>query len=117
MNDGECGPTRNPDHAKNPGSPLVCQNSTVFGYRSRYDPLAPSLSEAGDGRDSGGGSTGVDRGTGATASVQERPSVPYVDGLSFLSPDAQDVGRSGLTSFICDVSSVERLPTTDGSIK
>ncbi|MDQ3417863.1 MAG: dipeptidase [Acidobacteriota bacterium] len=56
-------------------------------------------------------------GTGATASVQERPSLPYVDGLSFLSPDAQDVGRSGLTSFICDVSSVERLPTTDGSIK
>jgi membrane dipeptidase len=48
---------------------------------------------------------------------QERPSIPYVDGLSFLSPDAEDVRRSGLTSFVCDVSSVERLPTTDGSIK
>ncbi len=49
--------------------------------------------------------------------AQERPSIPYVDGLSFLSPDAEDVRRSGLTSFICDVSSVERVPTTDGSIK
>jgi membrane dipeptidase len=49
--------------------------------------------------------------------AQERPSIPYVDGLSFLSPDAEDVRRSGLTSFVCDVSSVERLPTTDGSIK
>ena len=49
--------------------------------------------------------------------AQERPSIPYVDGLSFLSPDAEDVRRSGLTSFICDVSAVERLPTTDGSIK
>ena len=52
-----------------------------------------------------------------SAAVQQRPSIPYVDGLSFLSPDPQDVGRSGLTAFICDVSSVERLPTTDGSIK
>ena len=49
--------------------------------------------------------------------AQERPAIPYVDGLSFLSPDPEDVRRSGLTSFICDVSSVERLPTTDGSIK
>ena len=49
--------------------------------------------------------------------AQERPAIPYVDGLSFLSPDPGDVRKSGLTSFICDVSSVERLPTTDGSIK
>src|SRR5829696_3640511 len=49
--------------------------------------------------------------------MQERPSIPYVDGLSFLSPDAADVGRSGLTAFICDVSSVEQLKTTDGSLK
>lgn len=47
----------------------------------------------------------------------ERPSVPYVDGLSFLSPDPADVERSGLSAFICDVSSVERLNTTDGSVK
>lgn len=53
----------------------------------------------------------------ARVAAQERQSVPYVDGLSFLSPDPEDVRRSGLTSFICDVSSVERLPTTDGSIK
>ena len=43
--------------------------------------------------------------------------MPYVDGLSFMSPDPADVGRSGLTAFICDVSSVEQLKTTDGSIR
>jgi len=46
-----------------------------------------------------------------------RPSIPYVDGLSFFSPDPRDVAASGLTAFISDVSSVERLPTTDGSVK
>src|SRR5215213_3120497 len=49
--------------------------------------------------------------------AQERPSVPYVDGLSFFSPDPADVGRSGLAAFICDVSSAEQLKTTDGSLK
>ena len=49
--------------------------------------------------------------------VVERPSMPYVDGLSFLSPDPADVGRSGLSAFICDVSSAEQVPTTDGSVK
>lgn len=49
--------------------------------------------------------------------AQERPSIPYVDGLSFMSPDPADVQRSGLTAFICDVSSVEQLKTTDGSIR
>jgi membrane dipeptidase len=46
-----------------------------------------------------------------------RPTIPYVDGLSFQSPDPQDIARSGLTAFICDVSSGERLPTADGSVK
>jgi microsomal dipeptidase-like Zn-dependent dipeptidase len=46
-----------------------------------------------------------------------RPSILYVDGLSFFSPDPADVGKSGLSAFICDVSSAERLPTTDGTIK
>ena len=49
--------------------------------------------------------------------AQQRPSIPYVDGLSFLSPDPADIARSGLTAFICDVSSGERLATTDGSVK
>ena len=49
--------------------------------------------------------------------AQQRPSMPYVDGLSFLSPDPADIARSGLTAFICDVSSGERLTTTDGSVK
>jgi membrane dipeptidase len=49
--------------------------------------------------------------------AQERPSYPYVDGLSFLSQDPADVGRSGLAAFICDVSSAEQLKTTDGSLK
>ena len=48
---------------------------------------------------------------------QDKPSIPYVDGLSFLSQDAADLGRSGLAAFICDVSSGERLKTDDGSIK
>ena len=51
------------------------------------------------------------------AQAQERPIIPYVDGLSFMSPDPADVARSGLTAFICDVSSVEQLKTTDGSIR
>ena len=53
----------------------------------------------------------------ALSRVQERPSIPYVDGLSFMTPDPADVGRSGLTAFLCDVSSVEQLKTTDGSIR
>ena len=53
----------------------------------------------------------------AVARAQERPSIPYVDGLSFMSPDPADVRRSGLTAFLCDVSSVEQLKTTDGSIR
>jgi membrane dipeptidase len=47
----------------------------------------------------------------------ERPPVPYVDGLTFMSPDPADVERSGLSAFICDVSTVEQLKTTDGSIR
>ena len=47
----------------------------------------------------------------------QRPPIPYVDGLSFLSPDVADVERSGLTAFILDVSSVAPLKTTDGSIR
>src|SRR5687767_11646466 len=49
--------------------------------------------------------------------AQERPKIPYVDGLSFLSPDPADVARSGLTAFICDVSAGEQVKTTDGSVK
>ena len=45
------------------------------------------------------------------------PPMPYVDGLSFLSPDPADVERSGLTAFILDVSSVAPLKTTDGSVR
>jgi membrane dipeptidase len=47
----------------------------------------------------------------------EKPRVPYVDGLSFMSSDPADVAGSGLTAFICDVSSAERVNTTDGSLK
>ena len=49
--------------------------------------------------------------------AQTRPPFPYVDGLSFLSPDPADVGRSGLSAFILDVSSVAQLKTDDGSIR
>jgi membrane dipeptidase len=46
-----------------------------------------------------------------------RPPFPYIDGLSFLSPDPADVERSGLAAFILDVSSVAPLKTDDGSIR
>jgi membrane dipeptidase len=49
--------------------------------------------------------------------LAERPPFPYVDGLSFLSPDPADVGRSGLSAFILDVSSVSQVKTDDGSIR
>ena len=47
----------------------------------------------------------------------ERPPIPYVDGLSFLNSPAADFTASGLTAFICDVSSAERVKTDDGSLK
>lgn len=52
----------------------------------------------------------------ASAASQRAP-IPYVDGLSFFSPDPQDIERSGLTAMILDVSSVSQLKTGDGSIK
>ncbi|MDH5590981.1 MAG: dipeptidase [Gemmatimonadota bacterium] len=42
---------------------------------------------------------------------------PFVDGLSFLPEDLSDIGRSGLSAFILDVSAVERVETDDGSIR
>jgi membrane dipeptidase len=43
---------------------------------------------------------------------------PYVDGLTFIRPtDYADVPRSGLSAFICDVSSGSVLKTGDGSLK
>ena len=53
----------------------------------------------------------------ALTRAAEKPRMPYVDGLSFFSPDPEDVRRSGLSAFICDVSSAERLDTGDGSVK
>jgi len=47
----------------------------------------------------------------------QRPAFPYVDGLSFLGPDPADVGRSGLSAFLLDVSSVAQVKTADGSIR
>ena len=49
--------------------------------------------------------------------IVERPPFPYVDGLSFLNSPAADFAASGLSAFICDVSSAERLKTNDGSLK
>ena len=53
----------------------------------------------------------------AEPGVAEQPPFPYVDGLSFLNSPAADFPASGLTAFICDVSSAERLKTDDGSVK
>ena len=55
--------------------------------------------------------------TRAEPHAVERPPFPYVDGLSFLNSPAADFAASGLTAFICDVSSGERLKTDDGSLK
>lgn len=52
-----------------------------------------------------------------SSSTVQRPPFPYVDGLSFLGADRQDVARSGLSAFILDVSSVAQLKTSDGSIR
>lgn len=47
-----------------------------------------------------------------------RTPFPYVDGLTFIRPtDHADVARSGLSAFICDVSSGAVLKTDDGSLK
>lgn len=47
-----------------------------------------------------------------------RTPFPYVDGLTFISPaDFADVSRSGLSAFICDVSSASDLKSEDGSLR
>lgn len=51
------------------------------------------------------------------AASSPRPPFPYVDGLTFFSPDAADIDASGLSAFICDVSSAERLDSADGAVK
>lgn len=51
------------------------------------------------------------------AASSPRPPFPYVDGLTFFSPDAADIDASGLSAFICDVSSAERLDSSDGAVK
>lgn len=48
---------------------------------------------------------------------QTRPPYPYIDGLCFLPEDLADIGRSGLSSFILDISSVAPVETEDGSIR
>lgn len=53
----------------------------------------------------------------ANAAAVQAPPFPYVDGLSFLSPNVADIAASGLTAFILDVSSVAPIKTDDGSIK
>lgn len=45
------------------------------------------------------------------------PPYPYVDGLCALPADLADIGRSGLSAFLMDVSSVSQVETDDGSIR
>ena len=49
--------------------------------------------------------------------VAQKPGIPYVDGLTFLSSDPADLERSGLAGLILDVSSVSQVKTEDGSIR
>lgn len=44
-----------------------------------------------------------------------KANIPYVDGLSFLSPTPSDVAASGLTAFILDTSSGEAVKREDGT--
>src|SRR5688572_29246845 len=48
------------------------------------------------------------------ASRANRPPVPYVDGLSFLSDRPEDIRDSGLAAFLLDVSSGDMEPGPDG---
>jgi membrane dipeptidase len=48
---------------------------------------------------------------------QAAPPYPYVDGLCALPADPRDVGRSGLSAFLADVSSVAPVQTEDGTIR
>jgi membrane dipeptidase len=46
-----------------------------------------------------------------------RTPFPYVDGLTFFSPDAGDIPASGLSAFIHDASAGEAVETPDGSLR
>jgi microsomal dipeptidase-like Zn-dependent dipeptidase len=48
---------------------------------------------------------------------QALPPYPYVDGLCALPSDLSDIGRSGLSSFILDASSVAPVETEDGTVR
>src|SRR5687767_9437146 len=43
------------------------------------------------------------------------PAPGYVDGLSFLPKDLEDIKRAGLTAMICDVSEVGEVRDPDGT--
>lgn len=47
----------------------------------------------------------------------QAPAYPYVDGLCALPQDLADIGRSGLSAFIMDVSSGTMIDTDDGTIR
>lgn len=49
------------------------------------------------------------------APVRQSPSIPYVDGLSFLPNDPASLSESGLTAFILDASSGEMVENADGT--
>lgn len=49
------------------------------------------------------------------ATTRRGPHAPVIaDGLSFLPDDLAEIGRSGLTAMICDVSEVEEIKDKDG---
>lgn len=54
--------------------------------------------------------------TPAPPSPRPATPSPWVDGLTFLGPP-EEIAASGLSAFLLDVSAVERLPTSDGSIR
>ena len=47
----------------------------------------------------------------------KRPPTVFIDGLSFLSSDLEEMRASGLSAFLLDCSKAEQLETRDGSIR
>ena len=51
----------------------------------------------------------------ARPQASAKAKLPYVDGLSFFSPNPADIPASGLSAFICDVSAGEVVRLPDGT--
>lgn len=79
-----------------------------FIARGAAAVVAPSLLDA-------AGSDSVAAAAGVPVPRPPRTRTPWVDGLSFMPGDPSKVAESGLSAFICDVSSGENVKGPDGN--